>query len=78
MTPMADRLTQLQSRGGLRAPCTTKEATGAVLASRGIKDTTDKQRLDPQAGIRSSLENNVGKTVERVGEGVPKRWKLAQ
>jgi hypothetical protein len=59
-------------------PLTAKEITDAVLASKGIKDATDKQRLDLQAGIRSSLENNAGKTVERVGEGVPKRWKLAE
>ncbi len=58
-------------------PLTVKEITDAVLASKGIKDATDKQRLDLQAGIRASLENNAGKTVERVGEGVPKRWTVA-
>lgn len=57
-------------------PLTAKEITDAVLASKGINDATEKQRVDLQAGIRSSLENNVGKTVERVGEGVPKRWQL--
>ena len=53
-----------------------REITDAMLASRGIKDATEKQHYDLQAGIRSSLENHTGKTVERVGQGVPKRWKL--
>lgn len=30
----------------------------------------------PQAAIRSSLENNAGKVVKRVGEGVPRLWQL--
>jgi hypothetical protein len=57
-------------------PLTTKEITDAVLASKGVKDATDKQHVDLQAGIRSSLENHAGKTVERVGDGVPRRWKI--
>jgi len=68
-----------QALGVLRSatgPLTAKEITDAVLASKDVKDAADKQRLDLQAGIRSSLENNAGKTVERVGEGVPKRWRL--
>ncbi len=61
---------------GAAGPLTVKEITDAVLASKGIKDATDKQHSDLQAGIRSSLENHAGKTVERVGDGVPKRWRL--
>jgi len=53
-----------------------KEITDGVLASKGITHATDKQHTDLQAGIRSSLENNVGRTVERVGDGVPLRWKI--
>jgi hypothetical protein len=45
----------------------------AVLAVKGITDATDKQRDDLQAGIRASLENHAGKTVERIGETSPRR-----
>jgi hypothetical protein len=30
-----------------------------------------------QQALRSSLENNVGKAVERAAEGIPMRWKLS-
>jgi len=59
------------------APMTVSELTQTVMAARGITDATRKQRMGLEAGIRSCLERNVGKTVERVGEGVPKRWRLA-
>lgn len=45
--------------------------------AKGIKDATDKQRHGVEAGIRSCLESNAGKTVQRAGEGVPMRWKIA-
>jgi hypothetical protein len=56
---------------------TVKEITAAIVAGAGIADMTDKQRLNLESGVRASLENNAGKTVERVGEGMPKRWKVA-
>jgi hypothetical protein len=59
------------------APMTVKEITAAIVAGAGITDMTDKQRLNLESGVRSSLENYAGKTVERIGEGVPKRWKIA-
>jgi hypothetical protein len=59
------------------APMTVKEITAAIVAGAGITDMTDKQRLNLESGVRASLENNAGKTVERVGEGVPKRWRIA-
>jgi hypothetical protein len=58
------------------APMTVKEITAAVVTGAGITDATAKQRLNLESGVRASLENNAGKTVERVGEGVPKRWKV--
>ncbi len=58
------------------APLTVREITDAVMAANGIADATDGQRDGLEAAIRSSLEANAGKTVERVGEGVPKRWRL--
>jgi hypothetical protein len=59
------------------APMTVKEIMAAIVTGAGIADMTDKQRLNLESGVRASLENNAGKTVERVGEGVPKRWKVA-
>jgi hypothetical protein len=47
----------------------------AVLEANGITGATRRQRLGIEAGIRAALETNVGKTVQRVGEGVPKKWK---
>jgi hypothetical protein len=57
-------------------PLTVGEITAAVLASKGIRDATAKQRNGVAAGIRSCLESNAGKTVQRAGEGVPKRWQI--
>jgi hypothetical protein len=48
---------------------------GAILASKGT-DATAKQYRDLQAGLRASLEGHAGKTVERVGEGNPKWWRI--
>jgi hypothetical protein len=56
---------------------TVREITDAVMAAHGITDATTKQRAGLEAGLRSCLENNVGKTVQRAGEGIPKRWKIA-
>ncbi len=57
-------------------PLTVAEITAAVLAAKGIRDATTAQRNGVAAGIRSCLETNAGKTVERIGDGVPKRWRL--
>jgi hypothetical protein len=59
------------------APMTVREIVDAVLAAKGITETDKRQRLGIEAGIRSSLEDHAGKSVERVGEGTPKRWRIA-
>jgi len=61
---------------GATAPMAVREIADAILAAKGVTDATAKQHEGLQAGVRSSLENHAGKTVERVGEGVPKRWAL--
>jgi len=58
-------------------PLTVGEITSAVLAAKGIASATVKQRNGIAAGIRSCLESNAGKTVQRAGEGVPMRWRIA-
>jgi hypothetical protein len=59
------------------APLTLRELTDAVMAARRITEATPRQRKGIEAALRSCLETNVGKTVQRVGEGVPKRWKVS-
>jgi hypothetical protein len=57
-----------------QGPMTVREIADAVLAA--VTDATDRQHEMLQGAIRSSLENHNGKTVERVGEGAPMRWKI--
>lgn len=57
-------------------PMTVPAIAEVVMAKHGIKDATKDQTLGIIAGIRSSLERNAGQTVERVGDGVPRRWRL--
>ncbi len=56
-------------------PLTVAGVTAAVLEAKDITNATERQRKGIEAGIRSCLETNAGKTVQRVGEGVPKRWR---
>jgi hypothetical protein len=57
-------------------PMTVREITAAMLEAKGIMDSTLKQRIGVEAAVRASLEDHAGRSVERVGEAVPKRWKL--
>jgi hypothetical protein len=61
-----------------KEPMTVREIVDALMASKGITDATTKQFNDLQSGLRASLEGNSGKTVERVGEGLPMRWRVIQ
>ena len=56
-------------------PMSVTEIAAAMLRAKGVEPTT-KQRKGIEAGVRCSLENHAGKTVERVGEGMPARWKI--
>src|SRR5262249_39385363 len=54
-------------------PMTVTEIGHAVLAANNLTEVaTRKQRLGIESGIRAALEGHAGKTVERIGEGVPK------
>jgi hypothetical protein len=59
-----------------QGPMTVREMVDAMLAAKGITELTTKQRNDLHSGLRASLEGHSGKTVERVGEGSPMRWRL--
>jgi hypothetical protein len=55
---------------------TVRQIADALLAARYVTNATADQHEGLQAAFRCSLENNAGKTVERVGEGSPRRWQL--
>ena len=57
------------------APMTAKEIAARVIEANGLA-LTYRQRRDFEGAIRSSLTNHFGNTVERIGEGIPKRWRL--
>jgi hypothetical protein len=57
-------------------PLTVAQTAAAVMTAKGIKDATTRQRQGIEAGIRSCLEKNAGKTVQRAGEGHPMRWSV--
>lgn len=59
-----------------KEPPTVAQITDAVLAAKGVKGATPSQWRGIEAGIRSCLELNAGKTVARVGEGIPRRWRI--
>jgi len=57
-------------------PLTTRQIAEAIIAGHGIKDATSKQILGVAAGLQKTLQHRLGKSVERVGEGSPMRWRL--
>lgn len=57
-------------------PMTAREMVLAMLAAKGIKDVPAARIRSLRGGVTNSLTNNEGKTVERVGEGSPMRWRL--
>jgi len=66
----------LESLRTATAPMTAAEVADALLAGKGVTDATAKQHAYLRTAIRCSLENHAGKTVERVGDGVPRRWRV--
>lgn len=56
-------------------PLTAREIALAMLETKGIVDATPKQIRDLVGGVQSSLANHAGRSVERLGEGMPKRWR---
>lgn len=58
-------------------PMTTTELANAVLAAHGVQDASKDDVLNIALGIQHSLANHNGKGVERVGDGKPYKWRLA-
>lgn len=59
-----------------RKPMTAREITEALLRLRGVEPETKHVRY-LFGGVQASLRNNEGRTVRRVGEGMPARWAIA-
>jgi hypothetical protein len=57
-------------------PLTAREIVLAMLAAKGIAEATPKQIRDVVCGVQSSLANHAGRSVDRLGEGMPKRWRV--
>lgn len=57
------------------APMTAREITESLLRSRGVEPDTKAVR-SLFGGVQASLRNHDGNTLERVGAGMPARWRL--
>ena len=60
-----------------QGPLTAREITERMLAARGVSGATPKAVRGLIASLQSSLHNHDGKTVNRVGAGLPARWTVA-
>jgi hypothetical protein len=57
-------------------PMTVGELSRTILAGQGVTNPDIKTLRNIEGGVRSSLNNHEGKTVENVGEGMPAKWRL--
>jgi hypothetical protein len=57
-------------------PLTAREIAEAMIHAEGVSDPMPESVRDLIGGVNASLQNNAGKMVEKVGEGMPARWKL--
>ena len=56
-------------------PCQSPAMTNGRCRMQGGTDASPAQIRSLVGGVQSSLANHVGKTVERLGQGMPKRWR---
>jgi hypothetical protein len=57
-------------------PMTAREIAKAMLATKGIETPTYDQWRSVYGAISPSLRHHVGRYVDCVGEGMPKRWRV--
>ncbi len=57
-----------------QGPLTAREITERMLAIRGVSEPTPNAMRSLITSTQTSLQNHNGKTVARVGEGMPGRW----
>jgi hypothetical protein len=59
-----------------QGPLTAREITEQMLAARDVKADAKAMR-SLMASVQTSLQNHESKTVFRIGDGIPSRWKVA-
>jgi hypothetical protein len=64
----------LREAGG---PLETRELAVRLLVGQGVAEPTLAQIRNMTGALRPTLDKHAGKTVERVGEGMPARWRVA-
>jgi hypothetical protein len=57
-------------------PLETREIAARLLAGQGVAEPTLTQVRNMTGALRPTLDKHAGKTVQRVGEGMPARWRL--
>ena|SRR5947207_6917673 len=61
---------------GAKGPITVREIAVQLLADKGEADPTPKTIRQLEGGVRGTLLRKRGRTVTRVGQGMPARWTL--
>ncbi len=59
-----------------QGPLTAREITERMLAARGVPAPAAKTMRSLIASVQTSLQNHDGKTVGRLGDGIPGRWQI--
>jgi hypothetical protein len=59
------------------APLTSTEIVTALFRTRGIENASREDQRTMFGAVHSSLVNHAGKSIERVGDSKPARWKIA-
>lgn len=58
-------------------PLTSREISEALLHKAGIAEPPLKQIRDMVGAVHTSLRNHQGNTIQRIGNGMPARWRIA-
>lgn len=58
-------------------PLTSREISEMLLHKAGMTNPPLKQIRDMVGAVHTSLRNHEGKTIERVGDGMPAQWRIA-
>jgi hypothetical protein len=57
-------------------PLTTYEIVNRMIAAKGVKEPASADVRTVFGAVATSLRNNTGKMIERVGDGYPARWSI--
>lgn len=59
-------------------PLTAREITWRMLLAKGVTKPDTNAARDLQGAVLASLRNHAGRSVEKVGEGHPARWRIVR